>query len=34
MITTQKTLDALIYTLGVLLAGSMGALLMFLAIDV
>jgi len=34
MKTTQKTLNALIYTLGVLLAGSLGALLMFLAIDV
>jgi len=34
MNTTQKTLNALIYTLCVLLAGSLGALLMFLVIDV
>jgi hypothetical protein len=34
MNTTQKTLNTLIYTLGVLLAGSLGALLMFLVIDV
>jgi hypothetical protein len=34
MNTTQKTLNAFIYTLGVLLAGSLGALLMFLVIDV
>jgi len=34
MNTTQKTLNALIYTLGILLAGSLGALLMFLVIDV
>ena len=34
MNTTQKTLNTLIYTLSVLLAGSLGALLMFLIIDV
>jgi hypothetical protein len=34
MNTTQKTLNAFIYTLGILLAGSLGALLMFLVIDV
>jgi len=34
MKTTQKALNALIYTLGILLAGSLGALLMFLVIDV
>ena len=30
----MKTLDILTYTLGVLLASSLGALLMFLVIDV
>jgi len=34
MKTTRKTLDALIYTLGILLTGSLCALLMFLVIDI
>jgi hypothetical protein len=34
METTQKALNVIIYTLSILLASSLGALLMFLVIDV